>query len=92
MKKIIHFLRFDFWSYLNGNPKCKKGGYCNTEISRYYSKVIKGLNHSEFIYGYKYFCDKCGKNISDHFDDEYLRNLSSQIKERNKRNNSKAER
>lgn len=84
IKEIVNFFRFDFWNWLRDMPKCKHGGYCNTNVSNYYSKAIKGLNRSEVIYGYKYFCGKCGKNISKHFEDQYLWNLSREIKKKMK--------
>jgi hypothetical protein len=80
IKEIIDFFRFDFWNWMRDMPKCKEGGYCNTDVSNYHSQVIKGLNESVILWGYRYRCSKCNKDISKHFEDEYLWRLGKSVR------------
>ena len=81
MKKIINFLKFDLWSYMNGNPKCDKGGYCNTETERNTTKVIEDINrHKTILSVREYSCSKCGRSITDYFNNLYWFNLSKDVK------------
>jgi hypothetical protein len=63
MKNFLKFIREDFWSWFNALPKCKKGGYCNTKNREHYAKKIITEDASTFVYGYYYYCSKCGNKI-----------------------------
>ena len=63
---IIKFFKEDFWSFMCALPKCKKGGYCNQNRSQYYIDEIKVGDKSVIVYGYKYYCSKCGSNTTEY--------------------------
>jgi hypothetical protein len=53
----------NFWNWLIGLPKCKKGGYCNGDNEIEYTLQSRRF----FEKSERYICSKCSKETTEYF-------------------------